>query len=295
MYILVDRATGNIITTIGERDFQILKENLVAESSEDFDFYLNEASLQFLNEQGLSGETTEAFAGRLEGRGLDLGWEKETPTQDDLHTGTVVDNNGKPLGGIRVDLLDLGPLETGKLQTERILDWTYSRADGRFALQATREAPGTQLRFSGRGDLVLSVAEVGAIGEQGEFVIQTVTGTVKVKGGTNLPGVSVQLLNWSLQDSEQEDTLGGSLSWGDTDSEGRFAIPLYLPEESGVVVLKLEILAPSGECLYEDECSFDPADGFEIGELWTAQPSADYGEEEPQEAPEERPFEFPLS
>jgi hypothetical protein len=298
MYTLVDRATGNVITTIGDSDFQIFQDHLVSESSEDFDFYLNQASLMYLQEQGLDEQIVKAFEGRLDGRGMDLGWEKETPEEGDLHTGTVVDDEGQPLGGIRVDLLDHAPLKTGRLQAEHtLLDWTYSRADGAFRLQATKDAPGTELRFSGRGDLVLSVAEVSAIGEQGQFRVQTITGTVKTEVGPPLSGVSVQLLNWSLEDgdSDDEDALGGSLSWGDTDETGRFAIPVHLPEDSGYVTVSLEILAPSGETLYEGDSSFDPSEGFEIGELVAKRPSEDYGDEElDPDSATERPFEHPL-
>ena len=298
MYTLVDRATGNVITTIGDSDFQIFQEHLVSESSEDFDFYLNQASLLYLQEQGLAEEIVKAFEGRLDGRGMDLGWEKQTPEEVDLHTGSVVDDEGQPLGGIRIDLLDQAPLQTGRLQAEHtLLDWTYSRADGTFHLHATKDAPGTQLRFSGRGDLVLSVAEVGAIGEQGQFTVQTITGTVTTDVGPPLTGVSVQLLNWSLEDgdSDEEDALGGTLSWGDTDETGRFAIPVHLPEDAGPVTLSLEILAPSGESLYEGQTSFDPAEGFEIGELMANRPTEGFGEEELDlEQVVDRSFEHPL-
>ncbi len=298
MYTLVDRATGNVITTIADSDFQIFQEHLVSESSEDFDFYLNQATLAYLQEQGLGEQILLAFEGKLDGRGMDLGWEKQTPEDVDLHTGTVVDDESQPLGGIRVDLLDEAPLQTGRLQAEHtLLDWTYSRADGTFRLHATKDAPGTQLRFSGRGDLVLSVAEVGAIGEQGQFRVQTITGTVKAEVGPPLAGVSVQLLNWDLEESESddEDALGGSLSWGDTDETGRFAIPVHLPEDAGPVTVSLEILAPSGESLYEGECTFDPSEGFEIGELLANRPSEDYGDEDlDPEVATERPFEHPL-
>ena len=302
MYPLVDRANGEVISTIQDNDFAIFQEHLVSESSEDYDFYINEATLNYLSEQGLSTEVTAAFEGRLQGRGMDMGWEKEAVGAATFHTGTVVDDEGQPLGGIRVDLLDQAQMETGHLYEERtLLDWTYSRTDGTFTLETTPESPGTQLRFSGRGDLVLASAFVEEVGEQGEFTVQTITGSVLTAERETLTGVSVQLLNWSLADGEEDEedeTLGGTLSWGDADDKGRFAIPVHLPTDSGEVVINLEILSTSGESLFEGEYVFDPAEGFEIGELVAKKPSPEWGDSEDEvhvEESIERPFEHPLS
>jgi hypothetical protein len=297
MYTLVDRASGHVLTTIKDADFQLLQQSLEAESSEDFDFYINEATLDYLKEQGLSEEVSSAFTGKLIGRGMDVGWEKETQGQETLHTGTVVDDEGQPLGGIRVDLMDQSPLETGVVQDARvILDWTYSRPDGSFKLESTKETPGTELRFSGRGDLVLASSFIDTIGDQGEFIVQTVTGLVKTADGEPLSGVSVQLLNWSIVDGDDkdDDALGGSLSWGDSDDQGRFAIPVHLPPDSGPIQLSLELLANSGESLLETYVTFDPEDGFEIGALTAEKPDENWGDEVRLDTAD-RPFEHPLS
>jgi hypothetical protein len=298
MYTLVDRANGTVLTTIQDPDFQLLQTNLEAESADDYDFYINEATLDYLREQGLSEEVVGAFKDRLLGRGMDVGWERETEDKEELHTGTVVDDEGQPLGGIRVDLMDRSAAETGKLQGERvILDWTYSRLDGKFTLEATKEAPGTQLRFSGRGDLVLAAGRIQSIGEQGEFTIQTVTGTVKTSDEEVLSGVSVQLLSWDLVEGNErdDDTLGGTLSWGDSDDLGRFAIPVHLPTDAGEVQLRLEVLANSGESLLELDISFDPSEGLEIGDLSASKPDENWGEEVKLEDSRARSFERPLS
>ena len=302
MYTLVDRANGEVISTIQDNDFAIFQEHLVSESSEDFDFYINEATLAYLLEQGLSADVAKAFEGKLQGRGMDMGWEKEAVGAETFHTGTVIDDEGQPLGGIRVDLLDQAKMQTGQLYEERaLLDWTYSRTDGTFTLETTPESPGTQLRFSGRGDLVLASAFVEEIGEQGEFTVQTITGSVHTAERETLSGVSVQLLNWNLADGdeeEDEETMGGTLSWGDTDENGRFAIPVHLPTDSGEVLINLEILSTDGESLFEGEYVFDSADGFEIGELVAQKPSPEWGDSDEEvhvEESIERPFEHPLS
>lgn len=301
MYTLIDRANGEILTALDEANFQVLKTHLVQESSEDFDFYLNEATLDFLREQGLTDSLFAALEEQVKGRGLDMGWESTREGTNSLHTGQVVDNEGQPLGGIRVDLLDLTPLVSGRLEKGRtILDWAYTRKDGTFALGHDPDDPGTQLRFSGRGDLVLQNSEVTTAGDQGTFEIQTLTGTLQTEDGEPLKGASVQLLNWSLAEGglDEDVTLGGSLSWGDSDETGRFAIPLHVPTDQGEVNLRLEVLGISGESLFEDLASFDPAQGFEIGKVITRAPQEDFGlaESPPdlrQNAP--RSFEHPLS
>ena len=297
MYTLVDRASGTVLTTIGDADFQLLQQSLEAESSEDYDFYINEATLDYLQEQGLSEEVVGALKGRLLGRGMDVGWERETQGQETLHTGTVVDDKGQPLGGIRVDLMDLAPPQTGIAQDVRvILDWTYSRPDGSFQLESSKEAPGTELRLSGRGDLVLASGFIDTIGEQGEFTVQTVTGTVKTAAGVALSGVSVQLLNWNVVDGDDtdDDALGGTLSWGDSDEQGRFAIPVHLPTDAGAIQLSLEVLAVTGESLLDQDVVFEPEDGFEIGEIVANEPDETWGEEVHIDA-SDRAFEHPLS
>lgn len=300
MYTLVDRDNGSVISEIDDKDFGVFEEHLVAQSPDDFDFYLNHATLAYLQEQGLSEAVVEAFHGKLHDRGMDMGWEKVTSDTEALHTGTVIDDEGQPLGGIRVDLLDQAPLSSGKLHDERkILDWTYTRPDGAFTIETTPESPGTQLRFSGRGDLVLASAYIDVIGDQGQFTVQTITGTVRIDTGEPLSGVSVQLLNWGLVEGEpdDDDTLGGSLSWGDTNEQGRFAIPAHLPTDAGLVKVDLEILAPSGENLLEIGYEFDPGEGFEIGELVAQAPQDSWGEEGDLTVEEarHRSFEHPLS
>ena len=299
MYKLVDRASGDVICEAQESDMDVLLEHLVRESTQDYDFYLNRATLDFLEEKWLSQSVVADIGNRLNERGLDLGWENGGRGAESLYSGSVVDDEGQPLGGIRVDLLDTTPLKTGKLQRKHtVVDWTYSRADGSFALGLDSDSPGTEFRFSGRGDLVLSVAEVDTLGEQGEFVLQTITGLLKLENGDFLPGASVQLLNWVSEEGHDadHDTLGGSLSWGDCDEQGRFAIPAHLPDDQGEVTVSLEVLSLYGESLLETEIVLDPSEGLDIGELVATTPHIEFGEEEfsPEEA-RNRPFEHPLS
>jgi hypothetical protein len=300
MYILIDRATGDILTRVNPKDFDVLQNNLVRESEEDFDFYINEPTLAFLQENGLSEEAGTALGPRVHSRGIDVGWEPDTAADEPVHFGTVVDDEGQPLGGIRLDLLDGGSLEDGGSSDGRkILDWTYSRPDGTFALGVGSESPGTILRLSGRGDLVLELRDISEIGDKGEIVIQTITGTVTNEIGDPLPKVSVQLLNWESSDGSEDAgdaTLGGTLSWGDTLEDGRFAIPVRLPLEVGPLEVSLEILAQSGQSLLETVVEFDPADGFEIGTLTAQSPSEEWADGETLEPvqPDHEVFEHPL-
>jgi len=300
MYILTDRANGEILGKLSSEDFNILQEHLVRESSEDYDFYINQATLSYLLEQGLSQQVYDTLESHVQGRGLDLGWEPAHGTVEFVHSGTVIDDEGQPLGGIRIDLMDQDPLQTGELQEEpRILDWTYSRLDGTFAVGVDLEAPGTFLRLSGRGDLVLDAREIESVGSQGELLVQTVTGEVHSEDGEPLVGVSVQLLSWDLvsEDSEPaEASLGGSLSWGDTDEEGRFVIPVHLPENDGLVSLRLEVLAQSGQSLWEDTVNCNPSQSFEVGPLVVPEPDQNWGEEDSLEGmrPTNEMFEHPL-
>jgi len=301
MYTLIDRANGETLSNVAQDDFEILRDHLVRESSQDFDFYINEPTIDMLRESGLSQALCQSLTERTNGRGLDLGWEPSRDTFEAIHSGLVVDDQDKPLGGIRVDLLEGCEIEEGELDEDDdgLIDWTYSRPDGRFALGPSIDRPGTVLRFSGRGDLVLEMQEIESTGDKGKITIQTVTGKVHTEDGMPLPGVSVQLLNWTVADEAidlNEASLGGSLSWGDTDEEGRFAIPLRLPLESHRVEIQLELLAESGESLLEKTLEVDPSETLNLDTILSPTPQDNWGQEQPTEISigHNEAFEHPL-
>lgn len=298
MYLLIDRANGEVISQVRATDFQVLQDNLVRESAEDYDFYINEATLDFLADNGLSGELRQALAAKVQSRGTDVGWEPDSHTAR-VHSGIVVDEEGNPLGGIRVDLLDNYDLdEKGPDSEVSIIDWAYSRSDGSFSVGRDMELPGSVLRLSGRGDLVLELKTIGSLGDQGKIAVQTITGQVISFDGNPLAGVSVQLLNWEPVD-EFEDAdeayLGGTLSWGDTNAEGFFAIPVRVPLDLGPVNVSLELLAQSGQSLLETTEEFDPSVSFDLGAIQSPAPDENWGDEELEPVmPDHEAFEHPL-
>lgn len=289
MYILSNRATGHTISQVELADFQVLQNNLVRESEQDYDFYINPPTIDFLKDAGLSQTLLQALSETAHGRGIDVGWEVFRIRDEALYQGVVIDESGHPLGGIRIDLLDS--------EDDPPKDWAYSRFDGSFALGKDPSEPGSCLRLSGRGDLVLDIVEIKNLGDQGELAVQTVTGVVTAEDGTPLSGVSVQLLNWELthQTGENDDaSLGGSMSWGDTDEAGAFAIPVRLPLDDGPVELRLELLAQSGESLLEPVIELQPASSFELGTIVSPVPRESWGEEEMIVPPTHEAFEHPL-
>jgi hypothetical protein len=263
MITLIDRADGTPLSTLSAEDFVVLQDNLVLESEQDFDYYLNDATLELLASAGMSAETITALSARMRHRGMDVGWEQ--PGQGSLvHSGSVVGSHSQPLGGIRVDLVS----------GTAIVNWAYSRNDGSFEIVADRS--GDYLRFSGRGDLILRQDPVEEPGDQGEFEMQTIRGTVQTETDKPLPGVNVMLTDWRSAepgDSTSWAALGGQRSWGDTDDEGRFAIPVNLPEDKGPLEIELELTTVGGETLEMIVLTISPDSGLDLGVLRAPEPT----------------------
>ena len=77
MIQLKNKDTGEILGNISEEDLQFLKDQLVEESEEDTDYYLNRTELNLLKKQGagklLIKLLEKGFAGRED---LEIEWEK---------------------------------------------------------------------------------------------------------------------------------------------------------------------------------------------------------------------------
>ena len=77
MIQLKNKDTGEILGNISEEDLQFLKDQLVEESEEDTDYYLNRDELNLLKKQGagklLIKLLEKGFAGRED---LEIEWEK---------------------------------------------------------------------------------------------------------------------------------------------------------------------------------------------------------------------------
>lgn len=270
MITLINRADGTPLTSLSPEDFVVFQDHLVLESEQDFDYYLNPPTLEMLAEAGLSSEVTEALRVAMRDRGLDVGWEHPQPGACN-YSGSVVDDGGLPLGGIRLDLVQ------GRL----ILAWAYSRQDGTFVLSGNPGDEPLVLRFSGRGDLVLREVEVENEGDLGTFELQTLSGFVHDDEGAPLAGVNVLLTDWGSAEWGRDTTswvaLGGRRSWGDSDESGRFAIPVSLPEHLGRLEVSLELTGLGGESLGQATVTFDPSEGLEVGSV-IARPQRDEGE-----------------
>ncbi len=274
MYLLVDRSNGELVGQLTEQDFTLLQSTLVRESEQDFDYYVQQGSLDLLTEAGMSQATIEAIESRLTGRGLDLGWETLHETNEVGYSGEVVDREGGPVGGIRVDLI----------AASSIVGWTYTTPDGTFQAYPNPGHEGQKvnsLRFTGRGDLVLEQASIDSDGEQGTFEIQTLTGSVRTENGQPLAGVSVQLNQWramSGKSSKSRPPLGGSQSWGDTDVEGNFVIPVRLPDDVRSIEVELELFAASGENLRHVRIKLEPGLSLRLKELVVPTPDPEWGD-----------------
>lgn len=77
MIQLRNKDTGEVLGTISEEDLQFLQDQLVEESEEDTDYYLNRDELNLFREKGASKALIEllekGFAGRED---LEIEWEK---------------------------------------------------------------------------------------------------------------------------------------------------------------------------------------------------------------------------
>lgn len=272
MISLIDRADGTPFCQLAPEDFRILQQQLVRESEEDFDYYLTDATLELLRQAGLSQEALAGLAARMRYRGLDVGWELG-PGDGESYSGTLVDSEVVGLGGIRVDLMS----------SRGMISWTYSGPEGNFEVfgkvGGDAEHPeGTYyLRLSGRGDLVLRHIPLEAPGDQGQFEIQTLRGSVVTEDGEPLSAVTVLLSGWKAKEKLESSTwtdLGGQRSWGDSNEEGRFSIPVSLPEDVGPLQLDLELTAVSGQTLETLTLAVNSEAGFNLGEIRAPKPMA---------------------
>lgn len=262
MINLVNRANGELLLELSQTEFNILQDQLVRESEEDYDYYVQDASLQLLADSGMPGPVIEVLSQHMHGRGLDLGWEYAQPGSGDTYTGTIVDDEAQALGGIRVDVVSK--------QTTNILAWTFSNVDGTFSVTAEGDPDDLLLQMSGRGDLILREFDMTQDGEQGQFEIQTLTGTLRDEALQPVAGISVQLEEWSAAESGHSDSwknLGGRRTWGDSDENGRFSIPVNLPEDRGVVSVELELIDVNGRTRVNFGLALLPESSFEMGDL----------------------------
>lgn len=271
MYVLIDREKGTILTEVTQADFNILSESLIRESDSDYDFYLNDVTLDYLSDQGISPSLREALLPAVDARGLDMGWERPRLVDATLYAGQVVDQDGAPIGGVRIDLLERIEPNTNKPDlTLDVIDWTYSRSDGTFALGFDQSLPGSAWRASGRGDLELARNEITVLGDLGTIAIPLLKGTLHFPDGQPVPGASVQILSWTCltsHDRVAKSDIQNGLTWGDSGRDGSFVIPVNFPQSVDGISVQFEILDIYGQTLLETEVELSLAHSYEIGTL----------------------------
>lgn len=276
---LIDRGTGEEICEISDTDFYTLAGILVRESETSSGYYLNAESLKLLDEAEICPQVVRALKAHVDPPGLDFGWENQLRTDGPDFHGTVRNGSGVPLGGIRVALLS---------RSHRVLNWAYSRSNGAYHVTCPAEATPQYARFAGRGDLVVAEHAIEKEGDQGSTLVDTLSGSVVSAGGLPISDVSVQLLSWreaNEAEFHQIGSMGGGLTWGDTDGSGRFVIPVCIENRKIAWQAALEIIAPKGQTLRKLIVTVHPEQSLEIGELLSPEPSLEWGGEPVQGKP----------
>jgi processive 1,2-diacylglycerol beta-glucosyltransferase len=75
---LYDKESGNLLGTITAQDLQFLIDQLEEEDSEDKDYYIDGATLDWFEEHGASADMLNLLRGALgERQGMDIRWERE--------------------------------------------------------------------------------------------------------------------------------------------------------------------------------------------------------------------------
>lgn len=167
MYNLIDRISGEEIGQISSSDFKVLRDVLVEENDDDTDYYVQQATLDFLAEAGLSPDSLNLLQGALEHRPgeLELGWEvaNQSPT---AVVGKVRGLTGEAIPGVKVRLQ----------QGEERPYWAFTRADGEFEVSLRADSTGTyQMQIIGLGQTEFWSGEIDveadAVLDSGTFEI----------------------------------------------------------------------------------------------------------------------------
>lgn len=218
---IVNRSTGVVVFNNGSFELADLLTDLVEDVQS---FEVSELFLVSARQAGLDTELLEVFLS-LQAPRVRLGLEPRNEGPATL-SGQIVDCRAEGLGGLAVTCQD---------REGRALTWAFSREDGRFELTFPEQPNFVDLELlvSARGGLLVSCFELdelpNAVTRLESFTVSTVRGQIDTATGGPLQDGFVEI--WS--------------SWAQTDSEGRFCLPVDTLGE----VLDLEIFSPQGRPL----------------------------------------------
>lgn len=278
MIRLVDRLNGEVLGDISADDMEVLHKALTEEDESDADYYLNPETLSLLSEAGMTQPALDILHKALNERDeVDIGWEPVAAESAAKVVGRIVAESGEPLGGLLVDLADSNE------EVEDALSWTFSRADGTFAIVLDNEdlegakAAELVLTLSALGDDWLSEYEL-KFSESNEIDLGDIQVPVfrgKVISDTEktpLGGIAVQVT--FLADEGAVEWFG---TWVTSRADGTFSFPYRRPDESVPVnqSMLLELLGPGGEPLTDTEIDNPMELGSnDLGDIECPDPSA---------------------
>ena len=137
MIRLVNRGTGDVLGTIQEADFEVMRKALEEEGADDRDYYVVEQTLETLAEQGLSSDAQSLLRNAFSKDGdLEFGWERivDHPTHG-IEGGLLWASSKLLAVGMQVEVRE----RQGMLRGDVLLAWVFSRAGGTFEIDCTDE------------------------------------------------------------------------------------------------------------------------------------------------------------
>ncbi|MGH9862579.1 MAG: hypothetical protein ACRD35_04070 [Candidatus Acidiferrales bacterium] len=163
---LLNLSTGQVIGSLNQAQFELLKKSLVQKSPYDTNFFVNPEALEILREQG-AGEVADLLATALGGaEKLEIGYVPTHATRQGRVRGRLLDlASQSPLSGYKVEAYDQDIL------ADDFLGWGYADAEGSFEIGFDESAfkPTGQLTIEGKPEVKLRILnregdEVGVVG-----------------------------------------------------------------------------------------------------------------------------------
>lgn len=131
MYRLIDRAEGLVLGLLSDEDFdKVFAGLLVEDRTHDSDYFVTSETLATLAERGLEDALKDSIAELIgDSEGIELSWERGVENPDREVEGRLVDGDGKPLVGYKVEGWD-----KDLFKPDDFLGWAFTRHDGHFTI-----------------------------------------------------------------------------------------------------------------------------------------------------------------